>query len=118
MTTANLVYDGAWCHSATVLHHTLRHKCCYTFRSLEARLQSMPRLDELKFVYHGPHRRSQVILLVENPKEEQENTVEVVLSSNLIVILQITDPDLVELIRRKVRLNQPYAGIFLKKNDE
>ena len=25
---------------------------------------------------------------------------------------------LIELIRRKVKLNQPYAGIFLKKNDE
>lgn len=25
---------------------------------------------------------------------------------------------LIDLIRRKVKLNQPYAGIFLKKNDD
>uniref|UniRef100_A0A0A9X8U9 Lon protease homolog, mitochondrial n=1 Tax=Lygus hesperus TaxID=30085 RepID=A0A0A9X8U9_LYGHE len=35
-----------------------------------------------------------------------------------IKLVEVTDPDLVELIRRKVRLNQPYAGIFLKKNDD
>ncbi|BES94144.1 Lon protease homolog, mitochondrial [Nesidiocoris tenuis] len=35
-----------------------------------------------------------------------------------IKLVEITDPDLVELVRRKVRLNQPYAGIFLKKNDD
>ncbi|XP_035220038.1 lon protease homolog, mitochondrial-like [Stegodyphus dumicola] len=27
----------------------------------------------------------------------------------------VTDPTLVDLIRRKVRLNQPYAGVFMKK---
>lgn len=26
--------------------------------------------------------------------------------------------DLIELIRRKVKLNQPYVGIFLKRNEE
>ncbi|XP_024081495.1 lon protease homolog, mitochondrial-like isoform X1 [Cimex lectularius] len=35
-----------------------------------------------------------------------------------IKLIEITHPDLIELIRRKVRLNQPYAGIFLKKNEE
>jgi Lon-like ATP-dependent protease len=30
-------------------------------------------------------------------------------------MLEITNKDLMELIRRKVKLNQPYAGIFLRK---
>lgn len=32
--------------------------------------------------------------------------------------MQLTNPILIELIRRKVKLNQPYCGIFLKKNEE
>jgi len=32
-----------------------------------------------------------------------------------IKMLEITNKDLMELIRRKVKLNQPYAGIFLRK---
>ncbi|XP_052701239.1 lon protease homolog, mitochondrial-like isoform X2 [Crassostrea angulata] len=32
-------------------------------------------------------------------------------------MLEIKDPELMELLRRKVRLNQPYAGVFLKKSD-
>ena len=32
-----------------------------------------------------------------------------------IKMLEITNKDLVELIRRKVKLNQPYAGVFLRK---
>nr|XP_018912993.1 PREDICTED: lon protease homolog, mitochondrial-like isoform X1 [Bemisia tabaci] len=35
-----------------------------------------------------------------------------------IKLIEITNPQLIDLIRRKVRLNQPYAGIFLKKNSE
>lgn len=35
-----------------------------------------------------------------------------------IKLVEVTDPALIELIRRKVRLNQPYAGIFLKKSEE
>ncbi|KAG5682240.1 hypothetical protein PVAND_011605 [Polypedilum vanderplanki] len=33
-------------------------------------------------------------------------------------ILEFSDPMLIDVIRRKVRLNQPYVGIFLKKDDE
>lgn len=33
-------------------------------------------------------------------------------------MFKVTNPVLIDLIRRKVNLNQPYAGIFLKKNDE
>ncbi|XP_055592763.1 lon protease homolog, mitochondrial isoform X2 [Uranotaenia lowii] len=33
-------------------------------------------------------------------------------------ILEITNPMLIDLIRRKVKLNQPYVGIFLKKDDD
>ncbi|VDN25536.1 unnamed protein product [Dibothriocephalus latus] len=29
---------------------------------------------------------------------------------------QITDPGLMDLIRRKMKFNLPYAGVFLKKN--
>lgn len=34
-----------------------------------------------------------------------------------IKIIEISDKELVNLIRRKVRLNQPYAGVFMKKNE-
>lgn len=36
----------------------------------------------------------------------------------LVRLLQVTNPTLIELIRRKVKLNQPYCGIFLKKDEE
>lgn len=32
-------------------------------------------------------------------------------------MVEISNPSLVDLIRRKVRLNQPYAGVFLKKDE-
>lgn len=32
--------------------------------------------------------------------------------------MQVSNPVLIDLIRRKVKLNQPYAGIFLKRNDD
>ncbi|XP_060526434.1 lon protease homolog, mitochondrial isoform X2 [Cylas formicarius] len=35
-----------------------------------------------------------------------------------IKLIELTNPQLIELIRRKVKLNQPYCGIFLKKNAE
>ncbi|CAG9773095.1 unnamed protein product [Ceutorhynchus assimilis] len=35
-----------------------------------------------------------------------------------IKLIEIANPQLIELIRRKVKLNQPYCGIFLKKNEE
>lgn len=38
--------------------------------------------------------------------------------TNSIQNLQLTNPQLIELIRRKVKLNQPYCGIFLKKSEE
>lgn len=34
-----------------------------------------------------------------------------------IKLLEISQPNLMEIIRRKVRLSQPYAGVFLKKDD-
>ncbi|XP_008556904.1 lon protease homolog, mitochondrial isoform X1 [Microplitis demolitor] len=35
-----------------------------------------------------------------------------------IKLIELTNPILIDLIRRKVKLNQPYVGIFLKKNEE
>ncbi|KAB0800359.1 hypothetical protein PPYR_06099 [Photinus pyralis] len=35
-----------------------------------------------------------------------------------IKLIELTNPTLIELIRRKVKLNQPYCGIFLKKEEE
>ncbi|KAJ8985626.1 hypothetical protein NQ317_015121 [Molorchus minor] len=35
-----------------------------------------------------------------------------------IKLIELTNPQLIELIRRKVKLNQPYCGIFLKKQEE
>ncbi|XP_068212240.1 lon protease homolog, mitochondrial-like isoform X2 [Palaemon carinicauda] len=34
-----------------------------------------------------------------------------------IKIIEVSDKELIDLIRRKVRLNQPYAGVFMKKNE-
>jgi len=34
-----------------------------------------------------------------------------------IKIVELTDPNLMSLIRRKVKLNQPYAGVFMKKDE-
>uniref|UniRef100_A0A6G1SA24 endopeptidase La n=1 Tax=Aceria tosichella TaxID=561515 RepID=A0A6G1SA24_9ACAR len=34
-----------------------------------------------------------------------------------IKLLEVSQPSLMELIRRKIRLSQPYAGVFLKKDD-
>eukprot|EP00092_Neocalanus_flemingeri_P005684 GFUD01006123.1.p2 GENE.GFUD01006123.1~~GFUD01006123.1.p2 ORF type:complete len:916 (+),score=274.37 GFUD01006123.1:51-2798(+) len=35
-----------------------------------------------------------------------------------IKIIEVNDLKLIEIVRRKVKLNQPYAGIFVKKNDD
>ena len=35
-----------------------------------------------------------------------------------IKIVEVTNQPLMDIIRRKVKLNQPYAGVFIKKNDE
>jgi len=35
-----------------------------------------------------------------------------------VKIVEISDKNLMDLVRRKVKLNQPYAGIFVKKDDE
>lgn len=36
---------------------------------------------------------------------------------NFVKLLEISQPDLMELVRRKLRLSQPYAGVFLKRDD-
>lgn len=33
-------------------------------------------------------------------------------------ILEVSNPALIDLLRRKVKLNQPYAGIFMKRDEE
>lgn len=33
-------------------------------------------------------------------------------------ILEVSNPVLIDLLRRKVKLNQPYAGIFMKKDED
>lgn len=35
-----------------------------------------------------------------------------------IKLIELSNPILMDLIRRKVKLNQPYVGIFLKKLEE
>ncbi|XP_056644126.1 lon protease homolog, mitochondrial [Diorhabda sublineata] len=35
-----------------------------------------------------------------------------------IKLIELTNPQLIQLIRRKVKLNQPYCGIFLKKAED
>lgn len=38
--------------------------------------------------------------------------------SSLTALLQVKNKKLVELLRRKVRLAQPYVGVFLKRDDK
>jgi Lon-like ATP-dependent protease len=35
-----------------------------------------------------------------------------------IKIVEVTDEGLMAVLRRKVKLNQPYAGVFVKRDDE
>ena len=35
-----------------------------------------------------------------------------------IKIVEISDPNLMAIIRRKIKLNRPYAGVFTKNDDE
>lgn len=35
-----------------------------------------------------------------------------------IKLIEISNPVLIDLIRRKIKLNQPYVGVFLKKAEE
>lgn len=41
-----------------------------------------------------------------------------VFTSAYFFFFQITNPALIDLIRRKVKLNQPYVGVFLKTREE
>jgi len=41
----------------------------------------------------------------------------IVVSNEVETLGQVTDKALADLLRRKVRLNQPYAGIFMKRHD-
>ncbi len=34
-----------------------------------------------------------------------------------IKIIELTEPRIVDLVRKKVRLGQPYVGVFLKKDE-
>lgn len=38
--------------------------------------------------------------------------------ASLVILLQVKNKKLVELLRRKVRLAQPYVGVFLKRDDK
>ena len=35
-----------------------------------------------------------------------------------IKLVEVTDPALMNTLRQKVRLNNPYAGVFIKKDDD
>ena len=35
-----------------------------------------------------------------------------------IKIVEVTNSDLMKILRRKVKLNQPYAGVFVKRDDD
>ena len=81
-------------------------------------------------IHDSPDSKVSVVLQPGNPlmsMEVPENYPIVPLSTRFsrhplfpkfIKMLEITNKDLVELIRRKVKLNQPYAGIFLRKEAE
>ena len=35
-----------------------------------------------------------------------------------IKIVEVSDPKLMTILRRKIKLNKPYAGVFTKRDDE
>ena len=35
-----------------------------------------------------------------------------------IKIVEVSDPNLMAILRRKIKLNRPYAGVFTKKDDD
>lgn len=72
----------------------------------DAKIQDKPEsaLSTLQVPEHWP--QLPVIAINRNP-----------VFPKFIKIIEITDPQLMNLIRRKVRLNQPYAGVFMKKDE-
>lgn len=69
--------------------------------------------------YSGPHMTALTPMMV---PELFPNVPLVAVSKNpvfprFIKIIEVKNPELMELLRRKVRLAQPYAGVFLKKDD-
>ncbi|CAL1594491.1 unnamed protein product [Knipowitschia caucasica] len=69
--------------------------------------------------YNGPHMTALTPMMV---PEVFPNVPLIAVSRNpvfprFIKIIEVKNPELMELLRRKVRLAQPYAGVFLKKDD-
>ncbi|KAK7889141.1 hypothetical protein WMY93_024701 [Mugilogobius chulae] len=69
--------------------------------------------------YSGPHMTALTPMMV---PEVFPNVPLIAVSRNpvfprFIKIIEVKNPELMELLRRKVRLAQPYAGVFLKRDD-
>ncbi|XP_055020606.1 lon protease homolog, mitochondrial isoform X2 [Boleophthalmus pectinirostris] len=69
--------------------------------------------------YNGPHMTALTPMMV---PEVFPNVPLIAVSRNpvfprFIKIIEVKNPELMELLRRKVRLAQPYAGVFLKRED-
>ncbi|XP_033820972.2 lon protease homolog, mitochondrial [Periophthalmus magnuspinnatus] len=69
--------------------------------------------------YNGPHMTALTPMMV---PEVFPNVPLIAVSRNpvfprFIKIIEVKNPELMELLRRKVRLAQPYAGVFLKRDD-
>ncbi|XP_072294403.1 lon protease homolog, mitochondrial [Eucyclogobius newberryi] len=68
---------------------------------------------------YGPHMTALTPMMV---PEVFPNVPLIAVSRNpvfprFIKIIEVKNPELMELLRRKVRLAQPYAGVFLKRDD-
>lgn len=69
--------------------------------------------------YSGPHMTALTPMMV---PEFFPNVPLIAVNRNpvfprFIKIIEVKNPELMELLRRKVRLAQPYAGVFLKRDD-
>lgn len=97
------------------------------------RISQFARFNQARSMLVINHRRNSSLVIAEPPSQDRPlsavNVPEkwpilpvIAVSRNpvfpkFIKLLEISHPSLMELIRRKLRLSQPYAGVFLKRDD-
>ena len=59
-----------------------------------------------------------VLWILEHKRNLIRKLIFSILPLKFIKIVEISDERLMTILRRKVRLNQPYAGVFVKLDDE
>ncbi|XP_044735825.1 lon protease homolog, mitochondrial isoform X2 [Chrysoperla carnea] len=110
------------CHSNNrILHDYERRLVFHSFRHFTSKNNNNDdgnRRDEDEVVNSHPHLPATVAV-----PEVWPHVPVIAIRRNpvfprFIKLIELTNPQLISLVRRKVKLNQPYCGIFLKKSDE